>query len=61
MVTFCFVYNKPANVEFVWDDVGPGLHVTWCEDSSLIGFVVRSDSGLKAPGMFQTLCESLVR
>jgi len=61
MITFCFVYKKSANVRFVWDDVGPGLHVTWCEDSSLTGFVVRDDSGLKAPGMFQTLCESLVR
>ncbi len=61
MITFCFVHNKPANVEFVWDDAGPGLHVTWCEDSSLTGFVVRDDSCLKVRGMFQTLCESLIR
>lgn len=58
-VTFCFVQDKPANVQFIWDDAGPGLQVTWCEQASLVGHVVRSDAGLKVPGMFKNLTELL--
>lgn len=58
-VTFCFVQGKPANVQFIWDDVGPGLQVVWCEQVDLVGQVVRSDAGLKVPGMFKSLTELL--
>lgn len=58
-VTFCFVNNKPANVQFIWDNAGPGLQVVWCEQTDLVGHVVRSDAGLKVPGMFQNLTELL--
>ncbi len=58
-VTFCFVNNKPANVQFIWDDIGPGLQIVWCEQADLVGQVVRSDAGLKVPGMFKSLTELL--
>jgi len=58
-VTFCFVQGKPANVQFIWDEVGPGLQIVWCEQADFVGQVVRSDAGLKVPGMFKCLTELL--
>jgi hypothetical protein len=58
-VTFCFVNDKPSNVQFIWDDAGPGLQIVWSEQADIVGQVVRGDAGLKQPGMFQHLTELL--
>ena len=58
-VTFCFVDGEPVNVQFVWDDVGPGLQIIWSLRTDFVGQVVRSDDRLMVPGMFKCLTELL--
>ena len=57
--TFAFVHGQPCNVVFIWDDEGPGLQVTWCEDKTPVDHVVRSDEGLNYIGAFASLTELL--
>lgn len=58
-VTYALVKGQPCNIQFIWDEIGPGLHVQWSADRDLVGLVVRDDTGLSGPGMFQRLTELL--
>lgn len=40
-ITYILHLRKPCNIRFVWDDVGPGLEITWSSDGSLVGTVLR--------------------